>query len=109
MTFCMTFSCAILAVLPPIISNSSPWICSAPSPAWCIEQTPWSPADSLSLESLLRGVAGRQSNILIAVVQRRKAVNSGGEGDLEQDKHLNPKVNALICNRAPYPWRHWLK
>lgn len=61
MTFCMTFSCAMLAVLPLIISNSLPWICSAPSPpAQCIEPTPWTPADSLSLESLLRGVSQRQ-------------------------------------------------
>lgn len=68
MTFRMTFSYAILAVLPLIISNSSPWICSAASPAQCTEPTPWSPADSLSLETLLRGVAQRQSDILIAVV-----------------------------------------
>lgn len=68
MTFCMTFSCAILAVLPLIISNSSPWICSAPYPAWCTEPIPWSPADSWSLESLLRGVAQKQSNILSAIV-----------------------------------------
>lgn len=64
MTFCMTSSYAILAVLPLIVSNSTPWVCCAPSPARCIEPTPWTPAASLSLESLLKGVTRRQSNTL---------------------------------------------
>lgn len=96
MTFHMTFSYVILAVLPPIVSNSSPWVCSTPSPARCVDPAPWTPAESLSLESLLRGVTCKQSDTLNYRHIKEKNRPRGGEGDLEQDEHPNPKLNILI-------------